>query len=131
MKLLLIFAFSLVLAAGTVSAQKEYCFHNDGLKVQQNITYSITKNKIEGTFESGGYETTNSMETFDFTGTKAGSVLTIKFLGKPPYELPPQTKKIVWTLGTRTLKVPTYGKNYNTRKYSAYTASFTPCGKLN
>ena len=91
---------------------------------------TITGNKIEGTFESGGYDETTSMETFDFTGTKAGNLLTIKFnAGKPPYEVARGTKKIVWTLGAKTLKVPIYGKNYDTNKYSTYSAGFDQCRK--
>ena len=119
----------LFFTVGTTTAQKDYCFENDGLKVKQTITMTITGAKIEGTMESGGYETTNSAETFDFTGTKKGSSVTIKFAGKPPYELAPGTKRIVWPLTTKSLKVPTYGKNYNTGKYSAYVATFAKCKK--
>ena len=77
--------------------------------------------------ESGGYNPDTSFETFDFTGTKTGNILTVKFQRKPPYELPPGTKKIVWRLGVNSLKVPMYGKNYNTHKYAAYTATFGKC----
>ena len=117
----------LSISVGTAMAQKEYCFENDGLKLKQIITMTITGAKVEGTMESGGYDADTSMETFDFTGTKRGTLLSIKFGNKPPYELAPGTKRIVWTLGTRSLKVPTYGKNYDTRKYSAYTAVFDKC----
>lgn len=121
-----VIVFCLTCAVVSASAQKEYCFENKGLKVQQNVTMSVTGNKIEGTMESGGYETGN-METFDFTGTKAGSVLTVKFVGTVPYERAPGTKKIVWTFSPTSLKIPMYGKNYNTNKYSVYTASFGKC----
>lgn len=117
----------LVFVAGQATAQKDYYFENDGLKVRQIVSMTITGNKIEGTMESGGYDENTSMETFDFTGTKTGNLLTIKFAGKPPYELAPGTKKIVWTFGATTLKIPMYGKNYNTKKYSTYTASFGKC----
>ena len=121
--------FCLCFAVVSASAQKDHCFQNDGLKVRETVSLTITGNKIEGTFESGGYDDNTSAETFDFTGTKTGNLLTIKFEGKPPYELPPGTKRIVWTLGTKTLKIPTYGKNYNTRKYSTYVASYEKCKK--
>ena len=118
----------LVVAAVPASAQKNYCFQNDGLKVQQKVSFMLTGNKIEGTFESGSGGDTTSMETFDFSGTKTGNLLTIKFnAGKPPYEVAKETKRIVWTLGTKTLKIPIYGKNYNTNKYSTYSASFDKC----
>lgn len=117
----------LFFTVGTAVAQKEYCFENDGLKVKQTVSMTITGTKVEGTMESGGYETTNSAETFDFTGTKSGTLLTVKFQGKPPYELAPGTKRIVWTLANTSLKVPTYGKNYNTKKYSPYVATYLKC----
>jgi len=119
--------FCLCFAVVSASAQKDYCFQNDGLKVRQTVTLTITGNKIEGTFESGSYDENTSAETFDFTGTKTGNRLIIKFAGKAPYELPPGTKRIVWTLGTKTLRISTYGKNYNTRKYSTYVASYEKC----
>lgn len=119
--------FCLCFAVISASAQKNYCFQNDGLKVQERVSFTIKGNKIEGTLESSGYDENTSAETFDFTGTKSGNHLTIRFEGKPPYELPPGTRKIVWTLGAKTLKIPTYGKNYNTNKYSTYTASYDRC----
>ena len=91
---------------------------------------TITGNKIEGTMESGSYEETTSAETFEFTGTKTGNLITIKFAGNPPYERAPGTKKIVWTFSPRLLKVPMYGKNYNTMKYSSYTADFEKCKNI-
>jgi len=122
--------FCLAFAVISVAAQTDRCFKNDGLKVQQTISFTITKNKIEGTFESGRYERTTSAETFEFTGTKTGNLLIVKFNGKPPYELPPQTKRIVWTLATNTLRIPMYGKNYNSQRYSTYTATFAKCKEI-
>lgn len=122
------FLFCLFCGVVNASAQTEQCFENDGLKLRQRATFTITGNKVEGTFESGGYDESTSAETFDFTGTRAGNLLTIKFVGgKPPYELPPGAKRIVWTLAARSLKIPTYGKNYNTGRYSAYTATYDKC----
>ena len=111
----------------TAKAQNDYCFEKNGEEFQQRVSMTITGSKIEGTFESGGYQPDTSMETFDFTGTKNGSVLTIKFDNRPPYQLPPRTKKIVWTLGARMLKIPIYGKNFNTKKSSSYEANFEIC----
>lgn len=128
-----IFAFSILLLGLSVSttfAQRDYCFKNDGLKNQQTVSFTLTGSKLAGTFESGGYDTSTSSETFEFTGRKAGSVLTIKFAGKPPYELPPGTKTITWTLGAKSLTIPTFGKNYNTRKYSTYRAIYNRCKEI-
>jgi len=124
-RLILGIVFILGVGVVSVAAQRDYCFKNDGLKVQQTVSFTVTGSKIEGTFESGGYDQNTSAETFEFTGTKRGNFLTIKFQGKPPYELAPGTRTIVWTLGARSLKIPMYGKNYNTGKYSSYAAIFT------
>ena len=118
----LLASFAPLAIAGT-----QYCFENDGLKLQQRISFTIDGNKIEGTLESGGYEKTTSSETFDFTGTRSGQRLTIKFDGKPPYELPPGTEKIVWKLRKDVLEVPMFGKNYETNRSAAYTAKFERC----
>ena len=126
-KALGVILFCLCFAVVSASAQKEYCFQNDGLKVQQIVSLTITGNKIEGTFESGSYDEGTSAETFEFTGRKTGNLLTIKFAGKPPYESAPGTKRIVWTLGAKVLKIPTFGKNYNTGKYSTYVAIYEKC----
>ena len=128
----LISAIVLCLVFGVLSAaaQRDYCFKNDGLKVSQTVSFTLTKTKIEGTLESGGYDSGTSAETFEFKGTKTGNLLTIKFDGKPPYELPHGTKKIVWTLGTKTLKIPMYGKNHVTMKYSNYAATFDWCKEI-
>ena len=120
----------LVCCVVSASAQRDYCFKNDGLKVQQTVSFTITRNKVAGTFESGGYDQGISAETFEFTGTRKGALLTIKFAGKPPYELPPRIRRIIWTLGTKTLKIPTYGKNYNTGKYSTYVARYVKCKEI-
>ena len=128
-KNILVGVFCILAAAISASAQKNYCFENDGLKVKQIARMIIINNKkIEGTFESGGYDETTSMESFNFTGTKAGNLLTITFdSGKLPYEVAKGTKRIVWTLGAKALKIPIYGKNYDTNKYSTYSASFDIC----
>ena len=126
----MVLIFSFGIAVGSVAAQVDYCFKNDGLKLQQTVSFTLTGSKIEGTMESGGYDENTSAETFEFTGTKRGTVLTVKFQGKPPYELTPGTRRIIWTLGTKNLKVPMYGKNYTTGKYSAYTATFTKCKEI-
>ena len=114
--------------AASASAQRDYCFKNVGLKLSQTISFTLTKNKIEGTLESGGDMPDTSAETFDFTGTKIGNGLKIIFEDEPPYERPPGVKRrVAWTLSARSLKVPMYGKNYNTRKYGVYTAIFDRC----
>lgn len=128
----IVFAAAMLLAAGVTyaSAQRDHCFKNDGLKVTRTVSFTVTKTLLQGTFESSGYDGSTSAETFEFTGTKVGNLLTIKFAGKPPYELPRGTKKIVWTLGKMWLKIPMYGKNHQTNKYPVYTATFDRCKEI-
>lgn len=117
----------LACSAPLALAGTEYCFENDGLKLRLRVSFTIEGNKIEGTFESGGYEEDTSSETFEFTGRRAGQRLTIKFDGKSPYELPPATKQIVWKLRKDALEIPMFGKNYETNRFAAYTAKFERC----
>jgi hypothetical protein len=129
-KIFAVLFFSLFLMIFTVSAQTDLCFKNDGLKVSQTVSMTVTGNKVEGTFESSGYDKSTSAETFEFTGTKSGNLLTIKFAGTVPYERVPNTKKIVWTLGRTTLKIPVFGKNYQTNKFTAYPAIYKKCREI-
>lgn len=112
-----------------VTAQTEQCFKNEGLKQVHTVRFTISGNKIKGTFVVSAYEEPTATKTVEFTGTRSGNLLTIGFRGKVPYELPPGPKKIVWTLGKTTLKITIYGKNYKTNKFSTYTATFEKCGK--
>ncbi len=129
-KIFALILFFLAFAVSAVTAQTDLCFKNEGLKKLQTVSLTLTGNKIEGTFEVSGYDESTSAETFEFTGTKSGNFLTIKFGGTIPYERPPKTTKIVWTLGKTTLKIPIYGKNYNSNKYSVYTATYKRCSEL-
>lgn len=126
-RLVLSFLCLLACSPPLAFAGTDYCFQNDGLKLSQRVSFTINGDKIEGTFESGGYDANTSSETFDFTGTRAGPRLTIKFAGKPPYELPPGTKTIIWKLGKNVLEIPMFGKNYETNRFAAYTAKFERC----
>lgn len=114
-------------AAPLALAGTDYCFEHDGLEFHQRASFTINGNKIEGTFESGGHDVNTSSETFDFTGTRAGRRLTIKFDGNFPYELPPGTKTIVWKLSKDALEIPMFGKTDQKNPASAYTAKFRRC----
>jgi hypothetical protein len=127
---LIVGIFLLFSATASALAQRDYCFKNDGLKVTQTISFTVTGHKVEGTMESGGYQDSTSAETFEFTGRRAGNMITVKFAGKPPYQLPSRTRTITWTLGSRSLRVPMFGKNYVSNKWSAYTAKFDRCKEL-
>lgn len=126
-KIIAIFCFCLLFAV-SVSAQKTVCFENKGLKQIHRISFELEGKKVvEGYYETIGYDTSTSAETFNFSGTKSGNVLKVKFSGTIPYERPPKTASIVWTLGKNVLTVPTYGKNYDTNTFSTYRAKFEKC----
>ncbi len=117
---------TLFIAFGSALAQTDYCFANDGLKGATNILFVLTGNKIsEGEFQPPGDEGTSG-EIYHFTGTKAGNILKIKFDHTVPEGLQ-KVKKIAWVLGKKSLKVPTYGKNYETNKWSIYPAIYEKC----
>lgn len=116
------------LAAASADAQTRVCFENKGLKAEHRISFEIEGSKIvEGYFEVIGDMPDTSAETFNFSGVKTGNSLKINFSGTIPYERPPKAKTILWTLARNVLKVPTYGKNYDTNKFSAYTATYEKC----
>ncbi len=129
-KMLASILVSLTFCVVNAAAQRDYCFKNDGLKVTQTVSFTVTGNKVEGTMESGSYDNGTSAETFAFTGKKTGPILTIKFARKPPYEPAHGSRTIKWTLGTGKLKIPMYGKNYVSMKYSNYIATFARCKEI-
>jgi hypothetical protein len=123
-----IIALFFVLFIGTISAsaQKQYCFENEGLKATTGILFTVSGNKIiDGEYTSTEYDENATPIKATFTGTKVGNVLTIKFAGKAPDEFM-KIKTIKWTMG-KSLKVQMYGKNYTTNKWGVYSATFTGC----
>ncbi|MEP6848655.1 MAG: hypothetical protein ABI999_07350 [Acidobacteriota bacterium] len=131
-KLITTIAICFVAVVIDISAQRDYCFRNNRRKIQQTASFTVTKNKVEGTFDSGGFDKDKAAETFDFTGTKTGNRLTIKFQGRVPYNVPPGTHAIVWTLRGKSLEIPMYEKNLTThRGYTVYIDRFSgPCSDI-
>jgi len=118
--------FVILVSIISVSAQKNYCFENNGLKGTSSILFTVSGNKIiNGEFTTSVYDESASKVKSSFIGTKSGKNLNIKFTGKVPEEFS-TIKKITWTLG-KSLKIQMYGKNYNTNKWSLYWATFTGC----
>jgi hypothetical protein len=117
-----------VLFIGTISAsaQKQYCFENEGLKATTGILFTVSGNKItDGEYTATEYDENSTPVKATFTGTKVGKILTIKFAGTAPDEFT-KIKINKWTLG-KSLKVQMYGKNYQTNKWGVYSATFTGC----
>jgi len=108
---------------------KNFCFENAGLKAKQKVTFKLANNQISnGKFTTENYED-EAKESASFSGSKTGTVLIVTFGGKAPYPLPPKTDVIIWKLEKNTLKIRTYGKNYETGKFSAYDMPMTVCEK--
>ena len=94
------------------------------------VSFTVTDGgSVEGSLFVGDPSGRASDAKFDLTGTKKGNLVTVRFNdGKAPYELPPGSRQIVWTIrSARALSVPMYRKNSKTRKYSVVTAAFGPC----
>lgn len=128
-KIIATLLFTLFIGVLTASAQTEYCFENKGLKNQVIISFAVSGNKVtDGELQTSGYDESTSGELYHFKGTKTGNVLTIKFTGSIPAGFE-KIKKYVWTLGSKTLKVQMYGKNYNTNKWSIYSATYEKCSE--
>ena len=118
------FAIVFMVGAGilSASAQDQYCFKKDTPKLPQTVSFLVEQGNVDGTFVIGS----GDGETFEFTGTKIKNRLTVKFKGKIPYNVPPGTHDVVWTLGPkRTLGIPMYGKDRTTGKYSTFTSVYT------
>lgn len=118
--------FMVLVGAVSVSAQKQYCFQNDGLKAVTEIKFSVSGNTVsDGEYTKTDYDDDSNPVKAAFTGTKAGNVLTIKFTDSTPDDFM-NIKVLKWTLG-ETLKVQMYGKDYQTNKWTVYTATFEAC----
>jgi hypothetical protein len=115
----------LFISAFAASAQREYCFENEGLKNVSTITFKVDGAKVEGNYKSAPYDDDSPQMPNRFTGTIAQKVMTVKFDGTIPDEFT-HIKTLRWTLGT-SLKVQMYGKNYNTNKWGVYAATFLIC----
>lgn len=126
-KLFLTAIFTMALFAGNASAQIDECFENMALQHKQFVSWVVLDDgTLDGSFETVGYDNNSSGEMFAFTGTRRGKDFRIKFTGSVPYEAP-KGKPIVWTIVGKTLRVPMYGKNHNTGKFSNYTVTFSKC----
>lgn len=133
-------ALALILYAGVLAARsdggvRKVCFENDGLKNRHEVKLVMSGPKISGVYKVEPYDNSEKPIERAFRGTstrtKTGWLLKVFFPKGAPYELAPNTKHIVWRMGKRgelrVLIVPTYGKNYPTRKYAASEMQLSSC----
>lgn len=108
------------------------CFRNDGLRDNHIIRFEADGGDVAGSYfvESDG--NAEQTQTFDFSGTRSGNALTVRFAADaPPGVAPSKTKRLIWTLAQSAdgeiLRIKFYGKNYETNKNADYLADFVPC----
>lgn len=123
-------AIVMVICLGGASAQSK-CFENNGLKDAHSIEMSINGKSVTGSFGIAIEYDEDRVKRYDFAGTIAGNVISVKFPDQTPVEFPssPSTKR--WTLirsaNGEKLRVTLYGRNYNTNRWGNYTADYTAC----
>lgn len=130
MKILL--AFLIFTFPGFAFARVESrCFQNDTLQGKNSVAFDTNGDKVSGTFSvDKGDE--NAAKTYEFTGIRAGNILSVKFDRiKFPDVAPSEMKSLNWTLvkvgDQEVLRIKFYGKNYETNKYADYFADFESC----
>lgn len=131
MRILLIL-LTLTLSSHAIAQSESKCFEADSLRGGHSVTFKIEGNKLAGTFtvESNDSE---MVKTYEFTGTRTGNVLKVKFAEGEMPDLTPSSelKSLNWTLvktaDKETLRIELYGKNYETNEYNDYFANFESC----
>jgi len=125
------FFFTFILSAvlPVFGGIEELCFKNEGLKDEETVTLNIDETRVTGTYKIMRDYSSDTVETFDFTGTRTGKTLKIKFKGN---KLPlPSMKSLNWTLdddGTKqTLRIKFNAKNYDTNKFEDSLVDFEAC----
>ncbi len=131
MKILLIILI-LICAAGVFAQSQTKCFRNDGLRDNHIVRFEADGGDVAGSYFVETDGDAEQTQTFDFSGTRSGKILTVKFAGDaPPGIAPSKTKSLIWTLAQTAdgeiLRIKFYGKNYETSKYADYSAEFVSC----
>ena len=96
---------SLLLLLPPAAFAKPTTFKNAGLKNEIVVVLDVTGKTATGTFASHEYDEDQTKPGTKFTGKviptrkgKTGIYVEIHFAGTPPYNVPPQSKKLVWVL---------------------------------
>jgi len=129
MKYLIICSVSLSLATVVLSESESKCFQADALQGKRSVVFKLDGNQFNGTFS---IEEEGEAASYDFTGTRSGDTLRVKFAGdKRPDLAPSEMKDLDWKLvmkgDSEVLRIKLYGKNHETNKYADYFADFESC----
>ena len=127
---LFIAALFLSCALSAFGGIEELCFKNAGLKDEETVLLKIDESRVTGTYKIMRDYSPDTVETFDFSGTRVGETLKVKFKGN---KLPsPNMKSLNWVLdddGSKlTLRIKFNGKNYETNKFEDMVVEFEACG---
>ena len=132
MKKILLLILILICAAAVFAQAQTKCFRNDGLKDNHIVRFEADGGDVAGSYFVETDGDAEQTQTFDFSGTRSGNILTVKFAGDAPIGVAPsKTKSLIWTLDQsengEILRIMFYGKNYETNKNANYSAEFVSC----
>lgn len=132
LSLIFVLASIAFISGASISAQTK-CFINIGLKDTDTAKFTITGSKVSGwyTHKPESYDA-DKTENFEFSGTRSGNNITVKFAGNKPVWMPKGNSwlwQLVQTSGGESLRMKIYGQNYETKKYSVYSVDFDSCYK--
>lgn len=126
MRLSLLLPLILFCPAICAAQTESKCFGSEWLQGERSVNLTLSGSKVAGTFvvESGDAV---SEQSYNFSGTRRGNVLTVAFAdGKLPDIGPSEIKSLVWMLtkNSKVLRIKVFGKNYATNKYENSFAYF-------
>ena len=129
---ILLFILTLTCAAEVFAQQKTQCFRNNGLRDNHIVRFEADGSDVAGSYFVETDGETEKTQTYDFSGTRTGNTLNVKFAAEaPPGVAPSKTQSPTWTLaksgGGEILQIRFYGKNYETNEFAYYSAEFDSC----
>lgn len=122
----------LIFTASVFAQAQTKCFRNDGLKDNHIVRFEADGGDVAGSYFVETNGDSENKQVFNFSGTRDGKVLTVRFAGDaPPGVAPSKTKNLIWMLDQSAngeiLRIKFYGKNYETNKNANYSADFVSC----
>lgn len=129
---ILIFIVTLAFAADVLAQPQTQCFRNDGLRDNHIVRFEVDGSDVAGSYFVEPDGDTEQTQTYDFSGTRTGNTLNVKFSAQTPPGIAPSRKQSpTWTLassgGKESLQIRFYGQNYETNEFAYYSSEFEPC----